>query len=157
MPPCAYFTPSACVSASTSSISKPSVESALKSYNAVSEKYLSAVATMSSLHTLSPANMITPSATIENIARYLPRLCLISRSEVFFIADFISYTPPYHSISSTGTMCSFLTMDVTVPFFTVITLSAMAVRALLWVMTTTVLPSLRQVSCKSFNTCLPVA
>ena len=93
MPPCAYFTPSACVSASTSSISKPSVESALKSYNAVSEKYLSAVATMSSLHTLSPANMITPSATIENIARYLPRLCLISRSEVFFIADFISYTP----------------------------------------------------------------
>ena len=62
----------------------------------------------------------------------------------------------YHSICSTGTICSFLRISVTVPFFTVIIRSAIAVIAWLCVMTTTVTPFLRQVSCSSFSTALPV-
>ena len=67
-----------------------------------------------------------------------------------------SHSILYHSICSTGTICSFLRISVTVPFFTVIIRSAIAVIAWLCVMTTTVTPFLRQVSCSSFSTALPV-
>ena len=62
----------------------------------------------------------------------------------------------YHSISSTGAGQSLMSTDSTVPFFTWITRSAMAVRALLWVMMTTVMPFFRLISCKSFRMDLPV-
>ena len=62
----------------------------------------------------------------------------------------------YHSISSTGAGRSLMCADSTVPFFTWITRSAMAVRALLWVMMTTVMPFFRLISCRSFRMDLPV-
>ena len=62
----------------------------------------------------------------------------------------------YHSIFSTGMGFSFTTILSTRPFFTWITLSAMGAMAVLWVMTTTVIPSLRQVSCSSLRMDLPV-
>ena len=62
----------------------------------------------------------------------------------------------YHSIISTG-MGSALTSLLTMrPLLTRMTRSAMAVRAVLWVMTTTVLPVWRQVSCSSLRMLLPV-
>ena len=62
----------------------------------------------------------------------------------------------YHSICSTGVGCSLRSMAATVPFLMWMTRSAMGVRAVLWVMTTTVMPSLRQVSWRSLSTSLPV-
>ncbi len=62
----------------------------------------------------------------------------------------------YHSISSTGTGRSLISTEVTAPFFTWITRSAMAVRALLWVMIMTVMPFFRLMSCNSFKIDLPV-
>ena len=62
----------------------------------------------------------------------------------------------HHSISSTGVTFAFFSCRSTVPFFTEITRSAIAVNALLWVMMTTVMPVSRLVSCNSFKTCLPV-
>ena len=62
----------------------------------------------------------------------------------------------YHSISSTGTGRSLTSTDVTVPFFTWITRSAMAVRALLWVMMMTVMPCFRLMIWSSFRIDLPV-
>lgn len=62
----------------------------------------------------------------------------------------------YHSISSTGVGCGLTCEDRTVPDLIRITRSAMAVRAWLWVMTMTVRPVWRQVSCSSFSTLLPV-
>ena len=64
--------------------------------------------------------------------------------------------PLYHSISSTGVGCSLSSIFSTFPLLIWITRSAMGVRAVLWVMTTTVMPSCRQVSCSSFRICLPV-
>ena len=63
---------------------------------------------------------------------------------------------PYHSISSTGMGRSLHSTEVTVPFFTWITRSAMAVRALLWVIITTVMPFFRLISCRSFKMDFPV-
>ncbi len=63
---------------------------------------------------------------------------------------------PYHSISSTGTGRSLISTPVTVPFFTWITRSAMAVRALLWVMMMTVIPFFRLIIWRSFKMALPV-
>ena len=62
----------------------------------------------------------------------------------------------HHSISSTGVGCLFTSLEMALPLLMRITRSAMAVRALLWVMTITVRPVLRQVSCKSCKTALPV-
>ena len=62
----------------------------------------------------------------------------------------------YHSIASTGTGAALISSLVTEPFFTWITRSAMAVRALLWVMMTTVMPCWRLMSCKSCKMALPV-
>ena len=62
----------------------------------------------------------------------------------------------HHSISATSTISRFNTMSATVPLFTVMIRSAMAVSAWLWVMTITVLPISRQVLCSNFSTALPV-
>ena len=62
----------------------------------------------------------------------------------------------HHSISSTGTGWSLTSWEVTVPFFTWITRSAMAVRALLWVMMMTVMPFFRLMSWSSLRMDLPV-
>ena len=62
----------------------------------------------------------------------------------------------YHSISSTGVGWSVRSTAATVPFLMWMTRSAMGVRAVLWVMTTTVMPCLRQVSWSSLRICLPV-
>lgn len=51
---------------------------------------------------------------------------------------------------------SFLRELETRPFLIFTTMSAMGAKAELWVMMITVIPSLRQVSCNSCNTCLPV-
>ena len=55
-------------------------------------------------------------------------------------------SPHYHSISAMSIGCSLISMLQTVPFFTRITRSAIAVRALLWVMITTVMPVFLPVS-----------
>ena len=62
----------------------------------------------------------------------------------------------YHSISSTGRGWGFKSSCSTWPFFTWMTLSAMGAMAVLWVMTTTVIPWWRQVSWRSLRICLPV-
>ena len=62
----------------------------------------------------------------------------------------------YHSICSTGTGPGLTSLLMIRPLFTRMTRSAMAVRAVLWVMTMTVLPVERQVSCSSFRMLLPV-
>ena len=62
----------------------------------------------------------------------------------------------YHSMFSTGVGVLFVTISATVPFLMRITRSAIGVSALLCVMTTTVTPLCRQVSCRSFKICLPV-
>ena len=62
----------------------------------------------------------------------------------------------YHSISEILCGCSFRVSDTTVPFFTRITRSAMAVKALLWVMMMMVIPVFLPVSCKSCKMALPV-
>ena len=62
----------------------------------------------------------------------------------------------YHSILSTGVGSGFVLISMTRPLLMRMTRSAMAARALLWVMTMTVRPFCRQVFCKSSNTCLPV-
>ena len=62
----------------------------------------------------------------------------------------------YHSICSAGRGEEFVSIICTVPFFTCMTLSAILVSALLWVMTMTVFPEFRQVSHKSFSIALPV-
>ena len=63
----------------------------------------------------------------------------------------------YHSISSTGVMCSFMRMEWIVPLLTRMIRSAMPESAALCVMITTVMPSRRQVSCRSFRIDLPVS
>ena len=169
------------VKASTESFSKPRVDNSRRSYRSWLFKYRPPFRTIAGVTTISPTKNPTPSATIAKIAAYLPKLCRISRYVVFHIADFLLFTSPhllprrgtslyfqqtkcltsihsilYHSICSTGTICSFLRISVTVPFFTVIIRSAIAVIAWLCVITTTVTPFLRQVSCSSFSTALPV-
>ena len=62
----------------------------------------------------------------------------------------------YHSSASTGTGAALISSLVTEPFFTWITRSAMAVRALLWVMMITVMPCRRLMSCRSCKMALPV-
>ena len=62
----------------------------------------------------------------------------------------------YHSIFSTGVGLALNSSDSTVPFLMWMTWSAMGVMAVLWVMTTTVTPFSRQVSCSSFKMALPV-
>ena len=64
--------------------------------------------------------------------------------------------PLHHSISSTGVGCLLSCVLSTFPLLMWMTRSAMGVRAVLWVMTTTVMPSCRQVSWSSFKICLPV-
>ena len=63
----------------------------------------------------------------------------------------------YHSISSMGMGFSFSSTALTVPFLTRTTRSAIAVRALLWVMMITVIPVSRPVSARSFRMALPVS
>ena len=62
----------------------------------------------------------------------------------------------HHSISAMFCGCSFCVTEKTVPFLTRITRSAIAVKALLWVMMITVIPVLRPVSCSSCKMALPV-
>ena len=62
----------------------------------------------------------------------------------------------YHSISEISCGCSFRVVETTVPFFTRITLSAIEVRALLWVMMITVMPVFLPVSWSSLRMALPV-
>ena len=62
----------------------------------------------------------------------------------------------YHSISSTGNGVSFIFMEDTFPFLIRITLSAIGVRAELWVITITVMPLCLHISCNSFNMAFPV-
>ena len=58
--------------------------------------------------------------------------------------------------TSTGVGSGFVSLESTVPFLMRMTRSAMAVRAWLWVMTMTVRPVFRQVSCSSWRMVLPV-
>ena len=62
----------------------------------------------------------------------------------------------YHSINSTGVGEGLTSLPTIWPLFTRMTRSAMAVRAVLWVMTMTVFPVVRQVSCSSLRILLPV-
>ena len=56
-------------------------------------KYASADSTMTVFVIFNPAKKPTPSATIAKIARYRPKLCLISRNVVFPIMDLIKKPP----------------------------------------------------------------
>lgn len=62
----------------------------------------------------------------------------------------------YHSISSILVTCSLRRISEIRPLFTLITLSAIAVSAELCVITTTVIPVSRHVSCNNLSTALPV-
>ena len=62
----------------------------------------------------------------------------------------------YHSISWMGMGLGLVSMETTVPFFTWITRSAMAVRAELWVIMMTVMFCFRQVSCRRAKMAFPV-
>ena len=64
--------------------------------------------------------------------------------------------PLYHSICSTGTGEGLRSLLTIFPLLTRMTRSAMAVSAVLWVMTITVLPVERQVSCSSLRMLFPV-
>ena len=67
---------------------------------------------------------------------------------------FHSFT--YHSISSMGTAFSFRRTSLMVPFLTLITRSAIAVKAELWVIISTVMPDFRLASCNSCKIAFPV-
>ena len=68
----------------------------------------------------------------------------------------VGFLHSYHSILSTGVGSVFSSEETTVPLLIWITRSAIAVSAWLWVITITVRPVFRQVSCSSFSTALPV-
>ena len=91
----------------------------------------------------------------EGISDFAEKVFPQHRSHFLHLLSKISFLI-YHSISSTGVGLGFSVISATVPFLMRITRSAMGVRALLWVMTMTVTPPLRQLSCKSFKTALPV-
>ena len=59
-------------------------------------------------------------------------------------------------MSSTGVGEGFTSLEMAFPLLMRMIRSAMPVKALLWVMTSTVRPVFRQVSCKSPSTALPV-
>ena len=63
---------------------------------------------------------------------------------------------PHHSMLMTSAGASFFTDSLTFPFLMRITRSAIGAIAELCVITITVIPFSRQVSCKSFNICFPV-
>lgn len=63
---------------------------------------------------------------------------------------------PYHSRVSAETGLGFRRISTTFPLLMRMILSAMAAKDWLWVMTTTVRPVSRQVSCRSFRMALPV-
>ena len=62
----------------------------------------------------------------------------------------------HHSIVSTETGLGFICISATLPFLIFITRSAMGVIAELWVITITVIPFFRHISCKSFRIAFPV-
>ena len=64
--------------------------------------------------------------------------------------------PRHHSMLSTGTGASLRCTPMICPLLTRMTRSAIAVRAELWVMMTTVMPFSRLCFCKSARICLPV-
>ena len=66
---------------------------------------------MAGLVDFRPQKNPTPSMTIARMARYLPRLERISCN-----VDFFSIFPSYHSMSSTGVMCSFFSTEEMCPF-----------------------------------------
>ena len=90
-----------------------------------SRKYLFPVSTMPGFVTFSPEKNPTPSAMIARIARYRPILCPIVL-RIFFLYARIFY---HHSISSTGTICSFIFTEAILPLFTLMIRSAIAVSA----------------------------
>lgn len=103
---------------------------------------------------LSPAKKPAPRAIIAKIEKNLLFVFPISRKISFKNANFmrtalLSSTNSYHSIFSIGTGFSFISIPVTLLLFMWITLSAIGVRARLWVITITVIPSIRQQSWRS--------
>ena len=108
--------------------------------------YSSQVSIMDPLVFFTPAKNPTPSAIMASMAMYLPILPhMVLLMFLAYILPDISHSL-YHSISSTGTVVSLSFTDSTVPFFILTTLSAIAVRAELCVIITTVIPPARQAS-----------
>ena len=109
---------------------------------------------------VTPAKNAAPMAVIAIIAINLPSEPFISLIKSLNTDFPIMFIPPfhinYHSICSIGSGFSLTVTLSTTPFFTLITLSPIAVSARLCVITTTVTPLSRHVSCNSFNICLPV-
>src|SRR5699024_6933929 len=101
-----------------------------------------------------PEKKATPSATIQKMEIKRAVFFFISIQKSLCSAFFTGFT--YHSISSTGVGCAFRIMSETLPFLMRMTLSAMGVRAELWVMTITVIPFSLHMSCRSFRIALPV-
>ena len=107
------------------------------------------------------SNLSLADSTILARKRFL--LFFISRTIALYAADAtaaallsINLSLNYHSISSTGVGLGLYSSLSTLPFRMCITWSAMGRIAPLWVITITVTPLLRQVSCKSFSMDLPV-
>jgi len=99
----------------------------------------------------SPAKKPAPRAIIAKIEKNLLFVFPISRKISFKNADFIkiallSSINFYHSIFSIGTGFSLISIPVTLLLLIWITLSAIGVSARLWVITITVIPSMRQQS-----------
>ena len=105
---------------------------------------------------------MTPSAVI--VARATKRFRLprtVRRTSLENAVDMppraaTSLSPRYHSISAMGLGSGFTVMSVTRPLLKRMRRSAMSARAALCVTMMTVMPSRRQVSCRSCRICLPV-
>ena len=146
-----------------SSLVRPRVESTCISMSCCLSRYSSPVFFISGAVALRPERNATARAMSMAMERKRFLLFFISLMRSFlkavtvpspFLCVFIRCG--YHSMFSTGVGLLLYSSWATVPFFICITWSAMGVRALLWVMTTTVTPFWRQVSCKSFSMDLPV-
>ncbi len=153
--PSASATPSTLSSAATSESVIPSVPMTRISVRCSLSYVASADRSMAGLAERMPAKNATPSVEIRRIDKNRLKLFWISRRKSFLIpfviADFL-----YHSIYSTGVGRLFCKIWSILPFFTLITLSAIGAIARLCVMTTMVTPFSRQVSCRSFKIDLPV-
>ena len=123
-----------------------------RSYRFDSSRYVSPAARMLMGVAIRPASSPVPSATMAAIAMKRLNVPFIVRKSTLRYVRFTCY----HSILSTGTGSGFVSVLCTVPLLMWITRSAMAVSAVLCVMTMTVRPVWRQVSCNRRSTCLPV-
>lgn len=146
-----------------SSLVRPRVESTCISMSCCLSRYSSPVFFISGAVALRPERNATARAMSMAMERKRFLLFFISLMRSFlkavtvpspFLCVFYKMRLPFYAFYRSWVVVVFLMGNGAV--FICITWSAMGVRALLWVITTTVTPFWRQVSCKSFSMDLPV-